>query len=201
MSEPVLRTRVRPVAPTEVRLIVTVMDRESLRGKRDAAIILLGNAGALRAGELAALSRPDVKFTRAGLRLTVRGKPVELAAVADPELDPVTALKAWLKAARIERGAIFRPVAAPGLRTNRDRMSAQAVSAVVAARGGAAGVAGVTGLSLRAGYVTTAKAEGVEQLDIDRFLRVAGVRPRQQRQALRQTAGPQRPSQPTRSPS
>lgn len=186
-----MRARVHPVTPAEVRLMLAVMDRESLRGKRDAAIVLLGNAGALRAGELAALRRPDVKLIRTGLRLYVRGKQVELQAASDPEVDPAAALKAWLKAGRIDDGAIFRPVAASGLRTNRDRMSGQAVSAVVAARGAAAGISEVTGLSLRAGYPATAKAEGAEQLDIDRFLRVAGVRPRQQRRPTRRTASRQ----------
>ena len=191
LSEPAVRPRARPVVPHEIRLMVAAMDRESLRGKRDAAIVLLGYSAALRVGELAALRRPDVKLIRTGLRLYVRGKQVELQAASDPEVDPAAALKAWLKAGRIDDGAIFRPVAASGLRTNRDRMSGQAVSAVVAARGAAAGISGVTGLSLRAGYQATAKAGGAESVDLDRFLRVAGVRPRQQRRPARRTASRQ----------
>src|SRR5438128_12251197 len=45
-----------PLSVAELRAIVTAIDRTTLGGARDAAFILLGYAGALRIGELAALT-------------------------------------------------------------------------------------------------------------------------------------------------
>jgi integrase len=55
------RRQARPLSVTELRQIITAIDRSTVFGARDAAIIMLGYASALRTGELAALSVTDLE--------------------------------------------------------------------------------------------------------------------------------------------
>lgn len=66
------RRLARPLALDEIRRIVAHLDRTTPIGTRDAAIILLGYASALRRSELVALTLADVEHKPAGLLLTVR---------------------------------------------------------------------------------------------------------------------------------
>jgi integrase len=73
---------------------------------------------------------------------------------------PVRALRAWLEAAGITIGPVFRSVDRHG--RIGDRMSARAVADVVKAHAEAAGLdpAAFSGHSLRAGFVTSAAERG-----------------------------------------
>jgi hypothetical protein len=55
------RRPARPLTVPELRRIVTAIDRSTPHGARDAALILLGFAGALRRSELAAFALADVE--------------------------------------------------------------------------------------------------------------------------------------------
>lgn len=55
------RRQARPLGTEEIRQIVESIDRTTAQGARDAAIILLGFASAMRRSELAALTLTDVK--------------------------------------------------------------------------------------------------------------------------------------------
>jgi site-specific recombinase XerC len=92
----------------------------SLKGLRDRALLLLGFAGAFRRSELVALDVSDIKEEEDGARVTIRrsktdqeGMGVTIAIVrgGTAATCPVRALRAWLDAASIAEGAIFRPVA------------------------------------------------------------------------------------------
>lgn len=62
----------RPLGTAEIRHIVNPIDRSTPKGARDAAIILLGFASALRRSELTALTLADIETKPAGLLLHVR---------------------------------------------------------------------------------------------------------------------------------
>ena len=91
---------------------------DTLTGKRDRALLLLGFAGAFRRAELVALTVADLAFVDDGLRVTIRRSKTDQEAagqvIAIPHgsvlFCPVKAVKAWLAVAGIEAGPIFRAV-------------------------------------------------------------------------------------------
>ena len=79
---------------------------------RDRALLLIGFAGAFRRSELVALNADDIEETPEGLRVTIRRSKTDQEGhghvIAIPRgviACPVTALKAWLEAARYRPGA------------------------------------------------------------------------------------------------
>ena len=89
----------------------------SLAALRDRALIAFGMALAARRSELVALDMADLAWEPKGLRVTIRRSKTdqegEGAVVAVPEgrrLTPLAHLRAWLAAARITEGAVFRPL-------------------------------------------------------------------------------------------
>ena len=77
----------------------------------------LGFAGAFRRSELVALDVADIAETETGLLVTIRrsktdqeGEGVTIAIARGDVACPVKALRAWLDAAGIEAGPIFRPI-------------------------------------------------------------------------------------------
>jgi integrase len=110
---------------------------DDLRGKRDRALILVGFAGALRRSELAAIRVERLERTDRGLRLTIpqtKGSQTDSVVVPLPygqtELCPVRALNAWLAAAGITDGPVFRRIWLPargrGKRRARGELPADA---------------------------------------------------------------------------
>lgn len=94
----------RPRGVAEIRQIVTGIDRTTPQGARDAALIILGFASALRRSELTALTLADIEPKPAGLLLTVcrsktdqegRGQIVGVAHGQHAATDPVAALADW----------------------------------------------------------------------------------------------------------
>jgi site-specific recombinase XerC len=93
---------------------------DDLRGKRDRALLLVGFAGALRRSELAAIRGERLEKTDRGLRLTIpqtKGSQTDSVVVPLPygrtEMCPVRALNAWLAAAGITDGPVFRRIWLP----------------------------------------------------------------------------------------
>jgi integrase len=89
----------------------------SLRELRDGAILLLGFSGAFRRSELVALNLGDIEWTTEGALVTIRRSKTDQEGlgrrVGIPRGDiacPVMALEAWLDAAGISEGAVFRRV-------------------------------------------------------------------------------------------
>jgi hypothetical protein len=98
------RRLARPLTVDEIRLIISGIDRTTPIGIRDAAIILLGYASALRRAEIVALALTDVEHRPAGLLLNIRKSKMhqeghgQLVAVAHGQhamTDPVAALNVW----------------------------------------------------------------------------------------------------------
>ena len=137
----------------------------SLRGTRDRALLLLGFGTALRRSEIAALDFGDLKFSRDGVLVTIRfsktdqagaGAPVALPYVSNPSLCGVRAVKAWIAAAGIESGPLFRTIV-DGKATDQ-RIGSSALARVIQKL--CKGLDGdFGGHSLRAGFVTSAAEE------------------------------------------
>jgi site-specific recombinase XerD len=133
---------------------------------RDRALLLVGFAGAFRRSELVALDVADLEETETGLLVTIRrGKTDQEGTgrtIAIPRGDvacPVKALRAWLDAAAIEAGPIFRPIDKAGtVRASRltCRSMANFVKAYAARAGFDAGT--YSGHSLRSGFLPRARA-------------------------------------------
>ena len=147
--------------------------QDDLPGRRDRALILVGFAGALRRAELAAIALADLLRTDQGFELTLpRSKGAQTAAVTVPlpygrtALCPVRVLTAWLDAAPITDGAVFRrlwvppepPDGPPPLpRLGNAALTPRSIARIVQARAAAAGFGRLEfgGHSLKHGALTT----------------------------------------------
>src|SRR6266849_498190 len=134
-----------------------------LKGLRDRALLLLGFGGAFRRSELVALDVADLEETDDGLRVTIRRSKtdqerqgVTIAIVRGGACCPVKALRAWLDAAGITEGPIFRPVRKGGKVRDR-RLTAKSVCDLVKAYADSVGLDAATfgAHSLRAGFLTS----------------------------------------------
>ena len=147
-----------------------------LLGTRDRALLLLGFAGALRRSELVALDVSDLQATAAGLVVTIRrsktdqegaGRKVGIPRGTSKQTCPVRSVGAWLQAAGIKEGALFRPISRHG-QVRESRLSGQSVALVVKRRAQAAGLEAqrLSGHSLRAGLATSAAMAGASERSI-----------------------------------
>jgi len=155
------------------------IEGNSLAALRDRALIAFGMALAARRSELVALDVADLAWEAQGVRVTIRRSKTDQEAVGDvvavPEgrrLTPLTHLRAWLAAAAISEGAIFRPLW-KGNRVRDARLSDHAVARIIQARAAAAGLdpARYAGHSLRAGFITSAARAGADVWKIQQVSR------------------------------
>lgn len=172
------RTRKAPATAERVMEMVALCP-DTLAGKRDRALLLLGFAGALRRSELVALQVADLEDVPEGLRLHIRrsktdqeGEGVAIAIPRGARVCPVAAVKAWLAAAGISDGPVFRPVAKGGrvLQCALTGKGAAGIVKLYAARAGF-NAKEYSGHSLRAGFLTSAAARGAsvfKMMDVSR---------------------------------
>ncbi|MBL8238621.1 MAG: hypothetical protein JNM66_14440 [Bryobacterales bacterium] len=113
----------RPMLPATLRQIVEGLP-DDLRGRRDAAVLLLGFAGAFRRSELAELNVEDLEFVADGVVVTLRrsktdqagaGRRVGVPRLTTSETCPVAAVEAWLTASGITTGPLFRGIDPAGV--------------------------------------------------------------------------------------
>ena len=167
---------VRQVAPLQKKQVVRmVRGLTGLRGLRDTALLLVGFAGALRRSEIVALDVSDIRFSDEGTIIRLRRSKTDQEGrgrdIAIPRVKgrycPSQCLQAWLEAAGITDGAVFR-------RINRydqmlpNRLAAQAVALIIKHRAELAGFDPnvFSGHSLRAGFVTNAAVGGATSSSI-----------------------------------
>jgi site-specific recombinase XerD len=157
-----------PILAEQLRTMVAGLGSD-LQGLRDRALLLVGFSGAFRRSELVALNVEDLTIDDEGLRVTLRrsktdqegeGRQVGIPYGSTAKTCPVRALKAWLEAAKIDRGPVFRGVlrGAAGDRRASDKAVARAVKR--AARRAGLDPSSFAGHSLRAGLATTAAKAG-----------------------------------------
>ena len=168
-----LRGISRQKAPATAEILTTMLAHcpDTLAGKRDRALLALGFSGAFRRSELAALDVEDLTDDPDGLRVHIRksktdqeGRGQEIAVPHGRHLKPVAAVKAWLEAAGITSGPVFRPVSRSGtMRQGGARLTDRSIASIIKAYAARAGldVAQFSGHSLRAGFVTTAAERDV----------------------------------------
>jgi site-specific recombinase XerD len=180
------RARKAPALAERVRAMIAASP-DTLAGKRNQALILLGFAGAFRRSELVALDVADIEETDAGLRITIRqsktdqdGEGATIAIARGTIACPVRALRAWLDAAGIESGALFRSVNKAG-RVASGRLTDRSVATIVKAMAGSVGLDASTfsGHSLRSGFLTSAAANGAsifKMMDVSRHRSVDTLR-------------------------
>ena len=141
---------------------------DGLIGLRDRALLLLGFAGAFRRSELVALNVADIRECEAGLRVRIsrsktdqEAQGVTIGIVPGAVACPVRAIKAWLEAAKIMDGPLFRSIA-KGERISTERLSDKSVADIVKRHVARLGLdpAAFGGHSLRAGFLTSAAAKG-----------------------------------------
>jgi integrase len=109
---------------------------DNMKGLRDRALLLIGFAGAFRRSELVALNIEDLEESELGFKVTIghsktdqEGAGQTIAIVGGSLACPVAALKAWLEAAGIASGPIFRSVRKGG--AVGERLPAQSVADIV----------------------------------------------------------------------
>ncbi|MCK1732358.1 site-specific integrase [Bradyrhizobium sp. 142] len=170
------------VLPEDVIAMLETLDRGTLRGLRDRAMLLIGFAGGLRRSEIVGLdcgrdqtedSSGWVEILDQALIVTLRGKTgwreLEIGRGSSDATCPVVALQIWLKLARIGHGPLFRRVRGQGKDVGPDRLSDQQVARLVKRAALAAGVRAdlpegeretkFAGHSLRAGLASSAEVD------------------------------------------
>jgi integrase len=134
-----------------------------LHGLRDRALILLGFAAALRRSELVGLDVEDIQRHPKGLVVTIRRSKTDQtgegrikAIPRGRRLKVIEALDAWLAAARIASGPIFRAERAGTV--SGERLCDRQVARIVKKRAREIGLdpALFAGHSLRSGFITSA---------------------------------------------
>lgn len=156
------------VAPDLVAMLaVTAPGR---KGTRDRAILSLAFAGALRRSEVVALNVSDLEFTTNGLLISIRHSKTDQESAGTivgvpfgtlPATCPVRLVRAWVEAARVTRGPLFRAIDRHGNVGGR-RLSAKVVATLTKELAAKIGIDpdSVGAHSLRAGLVTSAMRAG-----------------------------------------
>jgi len=170
------------ILPEDLIAMLETLDRGSLRGLRDRAMLLIGFAGGLRRSEIVGLDcgrdqtvdgRGWIEVLDKGILVTLRGKTgwreVEIGRGSSDATCPVVALETWLKFARIAHGPLFRRVTGQGKAVGAERLNDQEIARLVKRSALAAGVRGdfsegeraakFSGHSLRAGLASSAEVD------------------------------------------
>ncbi|MDI6029348.1 site-specific integrase [Corticibacterium sp. UT-5YL-CI-8] len=171
------------ILPEDLIAMLETLDRGTLRGLRDRAMLLLGFAGGLRRSEIVGLDvdRDQTEdssgwiafYPDKGILVTLRGKTgwreVEIGRGSADATCPVIALQTWLKLGRIAHGPLFRRVTGQGKAVGPERLNDQEVARLVKRAAIAGGVRAdfseedrewrFSGHSLRAGLASSAEVD------------------------------------------
>ncbi|KWV47964.1 hypothetical protein AS026_12915 [Rhizobium altiplani] len=111
------------VLPEDLLAMLDTLDRATLRGLHDRAMLLISFAGGLRRLEIVGLDlgrdqtedgRGWIEILDKGLLVTLRGKTgwreVEIGHGSSDTTCPIVAVETWIKFARIARGPLLRRV-------------------------------------------------------------------------------------------
>jgi site-specific recombinase XerD len=182
-----------PAVPTALRAMLAGVDRSTLAGKRDAALVLFGFAVAGRSSEIASTDIGDIVRAEHGLDTSVYRRKIKkftdnaILYGTDPATCPVRAVLGYMDALAAEgraTGPLFIRIdrhgrtAPPLLRRGATigdptgRMTPEAIGDVVARLAERAGLEGDwSGHSLRRGFATAARRAGHDKI---RTARVGG---------------------------
>lgn len=165
-----------PITLDDLRRMVDACNRTTLIGARDAALLLVGFAGAYTRSDLVGIDVADIERHRSG-DITIDGAtPRRITPGTRALTCPVRALDHWLAIAGIEDGPVFRPISRDDT-VVASRLSDRAVARVVARTAERAGLPPGRNLaahSLRAGFIQAALAAGIPEREVARH---AGLAP------------------------
>ena len=164
---------VKALLTDDIRLIMQAIPTETLIGKRNRAIILLGYAGAFRRSELVSLTMNDLQDDVNGLIVRITksktdqhafGRLVAIPNGAHTLTCPVATIRLWRNTADINEGPLFRGISryvvfAP------TKLSDRSIALIIKQCVRAAGLdpTHYAGHSLRAGHCTQASRAGVAE--------------------------------------
>lgn len=166
--------QVEAILPHHLRSMVDCLpepvERNRLRTLRNRAILTLGWVGGMRRSEIVALDVADVVEVPEGLKVTIRrsktdqegkGRSIAIPYGTWLETCPVRNTRAWLDAAGIKEGPLFRTVTPDGYGVRPWALTDRQLANMVKQAAKRAGVEGrFAGHSLRAGLVTSAVRAG-----------------------------------------
>lgn len=166
-----------PLLTEQLRAAVMTLS-DTLKGRRDRALLLLGFAAALRRSELVAIDIDDLTFGDDGLVLLLHrrktdqdgeGTKIGVARGANPLTCPVLAVDRWIQTGEIKTGPLFRRVRKGDI-VGTNRLSDKTVARIVKTAATAIGAdpSEFGGHSLRAGLATAAARAGAEERHIMR---------------------------------
>jgi integrase len=170
----VAQTSKSPLLPEDlVRMLSTLPN--TLLGRRDRALLLLGFFAALRRSELVSLNVCDFEFVPEGIVLHLRrsktdqegqGRKIAVPSYSKASICPVRAIQQWLQVSGITEGAVFRGTRGQSL--TKKRLDAGDVARRVKASAARARLdaSRFAGHSLRAGFVTAAAMNGAPERSI-----------------------------------
>ena len=177
----------RALATEELRRMVAALPA-SPRGLRDRALLLIGFAGGFRRSELAAITVEHVEDTPDGLKILIPrsktdqeggGRTIGIPYGSDPTTCPVRAYRAWIAAAGITEGPVFRHFHNCTMGTKAITGRVVALTVKKAAERVGLEATELAGHSLRSGLATTAARNGASERSIMKqtgHRRVATVR-------------------------
>lgn len=161
-----------PILTADVRRMVAAQS-DTLLGRRNRALLLLGFAGAFRRSELVGLDLGDLTFTAEGMIVTLtrsktdqegQGRTIGIPYGATPATCPVRVVKAWIDAAGLLTGPLFQS-ARKGGRLSSARLGDKSVALIIKHAAESAGLDSrhFAGHSLRAGLATSAAQGGASE--------------------------------------
>ena len=173
--------RVRALVYKDLQHILDKMP-QTLIAKRDAAILSIGFAAALRRSEICSLKLEDIKFIKSGNKPQIllnirrsktdqRGLGYEIGIMDGDKLKPIQKLLVWLEASGIKQGYLFRSMTRGGsIKLNPLHHSdiPRLVKYYVASIG--LNPAEYAGHSLRAGFITSAAIYGAR---LDKIMEIS----------------------------
>lgn len=161
-----------PLLTDDLKKIMSAIP-ETLAGRRDRAILLLGFAGAMRRHELVSLDFQDLGLAREGLVISINksktdqtraGRKVGIPYGRNEATCPVKAVIRWLEASKICDGPLFRGVTKhQAIRLTR--LTDQTVADIVKHYTRSIGryASRFSAHSLRAGFITSAAIAGIPE--------------------------------------
>ncbi|OYD09596.1 site-specific integrase [Paludifilum halophilum] len=161
-----------PILVDDLRQIAEALP-DTLAGKRDRALLLVGFVGGFRRSELVSIDWEDIQTIPRGMVILLRrsktdqdgrGEKVGIPRGSRPETCPVRALESWVRTADITAGPVFRPINRHGQVRNR-RMTDRSVALIVKKSVERVGLdpKRFAGHSLRSGIATSAAMAGKDE--------------------------------------
>ena len=165
--------RVRALVKDDIiELVLTAEKQKPMKAARDAALILVGFAGAFRRSELVSIRKEDITAFDHGVEIHIQRTKTQqekghtvFIPCAKSSRCPVKALENWLVRSGIESGPVFRPINRHDQIASHEALTPQSVALVLKETTHRAksmdDAKSVAGHSLRAGYCTEAASLGV----------------------------------------